>query len=445
MNWKSLASGMVAAALAVVPSAWAGSWSRQATLASSAYQGTVGIDASGNLTSVWYQYNAPNGSAIDEIWGSIAVIGGAWSAPVDVSGNIGTASASPTVKVSAAGNATAVYTNPTLGTVYNDKPAGGSWGATHATNGANQFYVSNDAGVEGMASSTGGARPTSSTISAQIRPVGGAWSTPTTLAAQPHLALDGATIAPDGTMAVAWESFNSTCGSRTCKTSNWVLHVSTLPPGSQTWTDSGGIMGPDTTQHFVQLAADSVGDLGVVGLQAGNVVSEVRHGSTWSSIVTIVPDSGFQFAAATGPYNRIFFSDTAGHATLVGFGDIHLETLAAIDGNLANNTWGAPAVITGADQFPDYFDFQESSASGASIVFYALVDLTGTGNTVWRAITRPGSGKPWNPPATAGSSFEGEGVPLGAAVNAAGQAVVVFQGLTSDYLTNVLYTNTYKP
>jgi len=444
MNSKSLASLMVAVALVSASNLWAGSWSTQTTLASSAYQGTIGLDASGNMTSVWFQYNAPNGSAIDEIWASSAAFGQPWSSPVDVSGNLGPAQDNPSVRVSNAGNATAVYTNQSLGTVYNDKPAGGSWGTTHATNGVNGFFVSNGAGIEGMAWGTGGARPTSSTIAAQIRPVGGAWSTPATLAALPHLAFDGATIAPDGTMAVAWESFDSTCGSRVCKTSNWVLHVSTLAPGSQSWVDSGGLLGPDTTQHFAQLAGDSVGDLGLVGLQAGNVVSKVRHGAAWSSTVIIVSDSGFQFYAGTGRDNRIFFSDTAGHATLVGWGDIHLDSLAAIDGNLTNNTWGAPATISGSDQYPNYCDFAESS-SGASIVFYSLVDLSGTGNTVWRAVTRPGTGKPWNAPATAGNSFEGGGTPPGVAINAAGQAAVVFQGLTSDYLTNVLYTNTYKP
>jgi len=443
MNCKSIMSLMAVAAFAVATSASAGSWSTQATLASSAYQGTVGLDAAGNMTSVWFQYNAPNGSAIDEIWASSAAFGQPWSAPVDVSGNLGPSQNNPGVRVSAAGNATAVYTSQTLGTVYNDKPAGGSWGTTHATNGANQFYVSNDGGVEGMASSTGGARPTSSTIVGQVRPAGGTWSTPATLAAAPHLSLDGATVTPDGTMAVAWESFDSTCTSRVCKTSNWVLHVSTRAPGAQNWVDSGGILGPDATQHFGQLAGDSVGDLGVIALQAGNVVSKVRHGSAWSSTAIVVSASGFQFYTGTGRDNRIFYSDSAGHATLVGWGDIHLQTLAGIDGNLTNNTWGAPATITGADQFPNYFDFAESS-SGASIVFYSLVDLTGTGNTVWRAVTRAG-GKPWNAPATAGHSFEGGGTPPGVAINAAGQAAVVFQGLTSNYLTNVLYTNTYKP
>jgi hypothetical protein len=444
MKFKSLANLMVAVALTAATSASAGSWSTQATLASSAYEGTIGLDASGNMTSVWYQYNAPNGSAIDEIWASSAAFGQAWSAPVDVSGNIGTAAANASVRVSAAGNATAVYTNPTLGTVYNDKPAGGSWGTTHATNGVNGFYVSNDSGVEGMAWGTGGARPTSSTVVAQVRPAGGSWSTPATLAAQPHLAFDGATVAPDGTMAVAWESFNSTCGERVCKTSNWVLHVSTLAPGSQTWVDSGGLLGPDITQHFGQLAGDSMADLGLIALQAGNVVSKVRHGSAWSSTVIVVSDSGFQFYTGTGRDNRIYFSDTAGHATLVGWGDIHLETLAAIDGNLTTNTWGSPTTISGSDQFPGYFDFAMSS-SGAAIAFYPLLNFDGAGNTEWRAATRAGAGKSWNAPATTGKSFEGSGTPDGIAVDSAGQAAVLFHGYSSDYLTNILYTNTYKP
>ena len=443
MKCKSLASLILAVPLVAATNASAGSWSTQATLASSAYQGTIGLDASGNMTSVWYQYNAPNGTAIDEIWASSAAFGKPWPTPVDVSGNIGPSSASPSVRVSAAGSATAVYTTQTLGTVYNDKPAGGSWGTTHATNGVNGFYVSNDNGVEGMAWGTGGARPTSSTIVAQSRPVGGIWSTPVTLSAQPHLSLDGATVAPDGTIAVAWEVFNSTCGERTCKTSNWVMHVSTLAPGAQTWVDSGALLGPDTTQHFAQLAGDSVGDLGVIALQAGNVVSKVRHGSAWSSTVVVVSDSGFQFSASSTS-NRIYYSDTAGHATLVGWGDIHLQTLAAIDGNLTNNTWGSPTTISGSDQFPGYFDFTLST-SGAAIAFYPLLDFDGNGNTEWRAITRPGAGKPWNAPATAGISFEGSGTPDSVAIDSAGQAAVVFHGYSSDYLTNILYTNTYKP
>ena len=436
MKIKHLRMFVMALPFTAVTSVWAGSWSTQATLASNAYQGSVAIDASGNLVSVWYQ----NGVA--EVYASTGAVGQPWAAPVDISGGTNSTTGNPTVRMSASGNATAIYTSPTIGAAYVDKPAGGAWKSPLSTNGVNQFYVSNDNGVEGLAWGTGGARASSSTVVAIYRPVGGVWAAPATLASAPHLAFDGAIVAPDGSMSVAWESFNATCGSRTCTTSNWVLHVSTLAAGAQNWVDSGPLMGPDTTQHFTQLAADSVGDLGAISLRSGNVVSIVRHGSTWSSVVTVVSDSTFQFYTGTGRDNRTFASDSAGHATLVGWGDIHLLTLAAIDGNLTTNTWGSPSTISGADQYPGYFDFAMSS-SGASIVFYPLP--LATGNTPWHAITRPGAGKPWNAPANAGSSFEGGGNPDSVAINAAGQAAVIFHGYSSDYTTYILYSNSYKP
>ena len=158
--------------------------------------------------------------------------------------------------------------------------------------------------------------------------------------------------------------------------------------------------------------------------------------------MVVASTSSFQFYTGTGRDNRVYGSDAAGHASLVGWGDIHLSTLAAIDGNLTTNTWGSPATISGSDQYPGYFDFAISS-SGAAIAFYPLP--LETGNTPWRAVTRPGAGKPWNPPATAGSSLEGGGTPEGVAVNSAGQAAVVFHGYSSDFATYILYTNTYKP
>jgi hypothetical protein len=336
---------------------------------------------------------------------------------------------------------TAIYTDPTIGTAYVDKPAGGAWKSALATNGVNQFYVINDNGDEGLAWGTGGARPTSSTVVAIRRPSGGVWSAPATIAAAPHLSFDGAIVAPDGSMAVAWESFDSVCGSRTCTTSNWVLHVSTVSVRAQDWVVSGALLGPDTTQHFGQLAADSVGDLGVLSIRAGYIVSVVRHGTTWSAPVNVVSTSTFQYYTGTGRDNRIFASDSAGHATIVGWGNPQLSNLAEIDGNLTTNTWGSATTISGSDQQPGYFDFAMSS-SGAAIAFYPLLLQNGT--TTWRAITRPGAGKPWNEAATAGSAFEGGGNADGVAVDSAGPDAVVFHD-TVRLHTNILYTNTYKP
>jgi hypothetical protein len=64
-------------------------------LGTNAYNGTVALDAAGNMTSVWYQYTLPNGSAVNEIWASSAAFGQPWSLPVNISGPIGVASGNP--------------------------------------------------------------------------------------------------------------------------------------------------------------------------------------------------------------------------------------------------------------------------------------------------------------------------------------------------------------
>ena len=417
-----------------------GTWGTTAVLATNAYSGTVALDSAGNMTSVWYQ-NALNGTPVNEIWAATAAFGHPWSSPVNISGPIGVASGNPSVRGSASGNATAVYTSPTTGATYVDRPGGGNWGAPGATNGVNQFYVSNDRGDQGLAWSTGGARPTSSTINAVRRPAGGSWTPATTIATGVHLAFDGAVEAPDGTMAVAWESFDSVCGSRTCKTSNWVLHVSTAAPGTNNWVDSGPLLGPDATQHFSQLAADSLGNLGAIGLQGSNLVSVVRHTNAWTGPAVVAPLTSIGFYTGTGRDNRVYGSDSNGHATVVSWNP-GLTSLVSIDGSLVTNTWGKVTTISSSDQDPNYFDFAISS-SGAAIAFYSV--FGNNGNSIWRAITRTAAGMPWNAPVTIGTTFEGGGTPEGAAINAAGEAVVVFHGYAPDYVTYILYTNTYHP
>ena len=118
----------------------------------------------------------PNGTAVNEIWASSAAFGHPWSTPVNISGPIGVASGNPSVRGSASGNVTAIYTNQNGNVMYADRPAGGNWGTPAAITGAvNQFYVHNDQGEEGLAWGTGGARASSSTIVAVDRPAGGAW------------------------------------------------------------------------------------------------------------------------------------------------------------------------------------------------------------------------------------------------------------------------------
>jgi hypothetical protein len=442
MKVQSFSRPVLALLLVVALPAAAGTWSTQAVLATDAYDGTVALDSAGNMTSVWYQNTTPNGTAVNEIWASTAAFAHPWSAPVNISGPIGVASGNPSVRTSASGNATAVYNNASGVGMFVDHPSGGNWETPASTNGVSRFYVSNDRGDESLAWGGGGPRGIANPVQVVQRPAGGTWSAATTIASGAYVALDGSTVAPDGTMAVSWESYSSVCGSRVCKTSNWLLHVSTLAPGAHSWVDSGALLGPSASQQFGQLAADATGDLGVVSISSTNIVSVVRHSGVWGGPAVVAPLSAIGYYTGTGRDNRIFASDSAGHATLVGW-NTGLTSLMAVDGNLVTNTWGAVTKISGQDQDPGYFDFAMSS-SGAAIAFWSVQPVNG-GNTSWRAATRPGAGMPWNAPSTAGSSFEGGGTPEGVAVNAAGQAAVVFHGYSSDFLTYILYTNTYKP
>ena len=373
--------------------------------------------------------------------------------PVNISGSI--SAAVPNIHTSAAGKATAFFSdnvNLNTPTYFVDHNAGGAWGTPGSTHGGNEAFistdrisiiVSNDNGDDGFAWGVGAGLVSGGvqSISVVQRPTGGSWNTATTIASGAHLNLDGALVEPNGTMAVAWESFTAVCGSRVCHNSNFVLHVSTRAPGGS-WLDSGGLLGPDATQHFGQLAADSTGDLGLATQSGGNLVSLVRHGSTWTGPVVVAPSSSIGFSSGVANQNRVFASDSAGHATFVGWGNVNLTTLASVDGNLTTNTWGAVKTISGADQSPGYFDFAMSS-TGKAIAFYAISDVNS--NYTWRAATRGGPGVAWGAPVTVGTSFEGGGVPEGVAINRAGQAAVMFHGLTSDFLTNIEYTNTFQP
>lgn len=425
---------------------WAGSWGTPTVLGNNAYSGTISLDAKGNMTAAWNQLLYTSGVLSGaQISASTAGFGQPWSAPVDISGSIGTGASYPAVHTSAAGNVTAIYTNADVSGNFVDHPAGGHWGlpgeTNGATNGSNEFFVMNDGGDQGLAWGLGTTR-TASTVSAVYRPASGVWSAVTTISGGPHAAFDGSLMAPDGTMAVAWESYNSVCGSRVCKTSNWVLHVTTHAPGAQNWVDSGALLGPDSSQHFGQLAADGLGNLGVICLSGGNLVSLVRHVTSWTAPAVVASTSAIGFYTGTGRDNRVYGSDTTGHATFVSWNP-GLTSLVAVDGNLVTNTWGTVTPISGNDQSPGYFAFA-MSGTGAAVAFWNISPLVGSTAT-WRAVTRSGPGAPWSAPATVGTSFEGSGPPEAVAINAAGQAAVVFHGYSSDFLTYIEYTNVYRP
>src|SRR5947209_3892997 len=141
MKLSHIKLSMLVLLTGATPYALAGTWGTQATLANNAYQGSIALDASGNMVTVWYQ-NGVNGSLVEEAWGSSAAFAQPWSAPVDISGGVGSTTGNPTVRMNTTGTATVVYSSSTLGAAYADKPLNGPWSSPRTSNGANQFFVS---------------------------------------------------------------------------------------------------------------------------------------------------------------------------------------------------------------------------------------------------------------------------------------------------------------
>jgi hypothetical protein len=421
--------------------AFASGWGAQVLLARDAYNGNVTLDSAGHMQSLWYQNALPDKTPVNAIWSSSANFAQAWSPAVNVSGPIGVASGNPVLLTAAAGQSTAIYGNANNVALFADHPLGGRWTPPATTNGVNQLVTGNDGGDELMVWGGGGPRGTANPILAVRRSAGGSFSMPGTIATGTYVTIDGATVTPDGTFAVAWESYASVCGERTCKTSNWTLHVSTVASGASTWNDSGALLGPDTTRHFGQLAGDTLGDLALVTTRNGSLQSLVRHANGWSGAVTIAPLTSIGFSYST-LYDRILGCDNAGNATFVGWNPT-LSSIMAVDGNLATNTWGAVTGVSGADPLMYYFDFGMSKG-GPEVVFWSSDDVN-TGNAIWRAVVRPSATAPWPAPRQVGTTFEGGGQPDAVSVNAQGEALVLFHGLTPDYLTTLLYTNSYRP
>jgi hypothetical protein len=441
------------AALLVASSvpAWAGSWQTQTIVANGGIGPWIAIDASGNLAVAW----GVSASSISENLVRTGAVGKPWGATVNLTGQVSGALDLPQLHASASGNFTAIYNqgDPAV-SMFVDHPAGGGWttpaqipGSSEAGQTLQNFplFLSNDHGDQAIVWGGGGPRGNANPIQVAVRPAGGVWQSPATIATGTFFTIDGGVTAPDGTTAVAWESYQATCGSRVCKTTNFVLHVSTLAPGSQTWVDSGALLTSVSSRNNGLLAADGNHNIGVISINGGNVVSLVRHSNgAWTSPVTVASASSLLLDLSHQPNepadNRCFGSDAAGHATVVGWGNNQSTNLVAVSGNLQTNTWGALSVITGSDQFPNYFRLAVSSAGQAIVAYPLQLDQ----NTV-RAVVRPGPTSAWGAPATVGVANDISALPITVAINGSGQAAVAFSAYTSDFTSFINYVNTFVP
>ena len=451
MKRSNLLKWVAAVLVATSMPAWAGSWQTQTVVANGGIGPWIAIDGTGNLAVGWGFSAYP----ISENLASTGAIGKPWSPAVDLTGQVSGVLDLPQLHASASGNFTAIYNqgDPAV-SMFVDHPAGGGWttpaqipGSSEAGQITQYFpvFTSNDNGDQAITWGGGGPRGTANPIQVAVRPAGGVWATPATIATGTYVTIDGMVTAADGTTAVSWESYRATCGSRTCKTTNWTLHVSTLAPGSHTWVDSGALLVSASSQNHGNLAADGNHNIGVISISGGNVVSLVRHSNgVWTSPVTVASTSALGIITSHAPNepndNRNYRSDSAGHAMLVGFGNVQNSNLAEVDGNLGTNTWGAVTVITGSDQNPGNYRLAVSSA-GQAIVAYPLT----LSPNITRAVVRPGPTSAWGAPATVGNANDSAALPLTVAINSSGQAAVAFSAYTSDFTSFIDYVNTYIP
>jgi hypothetical protein len=451
MRRKDLLKLVVALFVATSIPAWAGSWQTQTLVANGGIGPWIAIDGSGNLAVAWGYSAYP----ISENLARSGAIGQTWGATVNLTGAVTGALDLPQLHASASGNFTVVYNqgDPAL-SMFVDHVAGGGWSSPATIPGSSEagqtlqnfpLFISNDHGDQAIVWGGGGPRGNANPIKVAVRPAGGVWQTPATIATGTFVTIDGGVTTPDGTTAVAWESYQATCGSRVCKTTNWTLHVSSLAPGSQTWVDSGALLVSASSQNHGLLAADSNHNIGLISISGGNVVSLVRHSNgVWTSPVTVASTSSLGLDLSHTPNepadNRSFASDSAGHATVVGWGNVQNSNLVAVNGNLQTNTWGAIAVISGSDQNPGYFRLAVSSA-GQAIVAYPLT----LSSNITRAVVRPGPTSSWGAPATVGNANDSAALPLTVTINSAGQAAVAFSAYTSDFTSFINYVNTYQP
>jgi hypothetical protein len=151
-----------------------GAWTPPAVLSTGGqgWQAAAAIDGTGNSVAIWDEI-----TSLAQIWSRSKPSGGNWGAVTEVSPALKTTSIYPAVRVSAAGFATAAWSDQ--GGVWTaDRPPASSWNAPQLLipGVSNPIFVMNSQGAAAIVWSVGGPRSTSSQVLAVLRPAGGSWS-----------------------------------------------------------------------------------------------------------------------------------------------------------------------------------------------------------------------------------------------------------------------------
>ena len=397
------------------------------------WESAAAIDGSGNSVAVWDEVLTTQ----SQLWSSSKASGANWGSGTQVSPALETNMVFPVVKITPAGFATAVWTDES-GVWTADRPSPSKWNsAENLIPGASDpVFVMNSSGAAAIVWTEGGApRSTSGNVMAILRPAGGSWGPEQVVANGPHIVAEHAGISESGAVVITWETYTATCRRYGCSSTSFILHASRQNAGSNSWVDSGALMGPDLDAHNALVTLDSAGGailLAVTSSFTYTSATQGNSGGAWSAFKTALDPQGTVLISD-------MVSDDAGQVTLV-YESISYPTSQAfaLNGSVTSNTWSSPIVLSGSDTAVGQVLFA-TSPGGAALVIY----LSNVSTPVVRAVTRATGTGSWTAPVNisgAGSEIS----PEAAAVESSGNAIAIYSGYNSASVHTEYATN-FKP
>ena len=415
-------------------SAQTGAWSPPVALSTGGqgWEASVAIDGTGNSVAVWDER-----TSMDQLWSRSKPSAGNWGAVAEVSPPLETTSVFPEVRISTAGFATAVWSDAN-GVWTADRPPASNWNPPQLLipGASSPLFVMNSQGAAAIAWTVGGPRSTTGSVVAVLRPAGGTWGSPETVAGgAEHVSADHVGIGANGAVIVAWESYNAVCTKYGCRVSAFILHASRQNAGTGSWADSGSLLGPDGASHDVRVALDSAGGAALVAVNSAGAYASATQGNAggaWSPFQTIAAPQGSTITCDLA-------SDDAGHVTLVyEFIGFPTSQAFAVNGSISNNVWSSPAVISGSDTSVGQLYYAVAPGGQALVIW-----LNSSATPGVRAVRRTTATGTWSSPVT----ISGPGsyiAPEAAAVNSSGDAIVIYSGYDANSV-HTEYTTTYQP
>src|SRR3984957_165200 len=283
----------IAVAFLAPASAQTGAWTPPVALSSGGqgWEAAAAIDGNGNSVALWDER-----TSLDRIWSRSKPGGSKWGSVTGVSPALETTSVFPAVRISAAGFATAVWSDED-GVWTADRPPASNWNAPKLLipGVSSPIFVMNSQGAAAIAWTVGGPASASSSVMAVVRPAGGSWTAQQIVASGVHVTADHAGIAENGAAIVTWETYNATCKKYGCVVSAFALHASRQNAGAAGWVDSGSLLGPDGAAHDARVALDSAGGAMLVATNSSGAyasATEGNSGGAWSAFKTILNPEG---------------------------------------------------------------------------------------------------------------------------------------------------------